>query len=421
MSGKIGLKKNWNFKKVLGATLISRFGDAIDSIAISWLVYVLTGSKLLMGTLFALSYVPNLIMTPIGGVVADVFPKKKTVVLGDFGRGILAVCLGLAYYFQVLEVWHLIVFTLLNSTLESFAEPSRGALFPLLVDKEDIVSARGMSSTIQTIGTLGGLGAAGMIISFIDISGAIWVDAATFFASGLLVSIIKLNEKIKKDVKLDFNKTKQLMKEGAIYVKGRKVLMYFVMAAAFINFAFVPFNVLRPVYVDEVLKSGAAGLSLTGMGLMFGMLLGGILVAKLGSKLKIVQTIGLGIFFVGLAYAALAIPNFIEFSPSIALYFAIGDCLLFGLCIPFIQAPLSGYLMKTTDPDKMGRVMSILNLINLSTVPIGGFLVGALGEYFSVSTLFIVMGLMSTLGAVLFILNPTIKKEFKKDELEQSA
>lgn len=421
MSGKKILNNNWNLNKVLAATLVSRFGDAVDSIAISWLVYTLTGSKILMGTLFALSYLPNLIMTPLGGVVADLFPKKRTIMIGDFGRGILAVCLGILYYFGMLEVWHLIVFTLVNSTFESFSEPSRGALFPLLVDSDDLISARGLSSTIKTTGTLVGLGAAGVIISIGGIAGAIWVDAITFFVSGILIMLIKISEKVTSDAKFDIKQTKNMMKEGLEYVFGRKVLLYFVMVAAFINFAFVPFNVLRPVYVDEVLKLGAEGLSITGISLMLGMLLGGIIVAKVGSKLKIVKSIGLGILFVGISYAALALPDIARFSLKASFAFVVVDCFLFGLCIPFIQAPLSGYLMKTTESKMMGRVMAILNLINLSTVPIGGFLVGALGEYISVTSLFFLMGIMSVFAALLFILNPSIKAELNKDEEKQTA
>jgi DHA3 family macrolide efflux protein-like MFS transporter len=71
------LFKNPNYLKLILATFITRFGDSLDSIALSWLVYIITGSKLLMGTLFAVSFLPNIIILPFAGVLADILSKKS--------------------------------------------------------------------------------------------------------------------------------------------------------------------------------------------------------------------------------------------------------------------------------------------------------------------------------------------------------
>ena len=69
--------------------VIARFGDSIDSIAYSWMVYMLTGSKLLMGTLLAVNFLPNIVLGLFAGALVDRMSPKKVIVLTNVGRGLL--------------------------------------------------------------------------------------------------------------------------------------------------------------------------------------------------------------------------------------------------------------------------------------------------------------------------------------------
>ena len=124
---KVGIKDLLGIKQYtmfLTSNFISRFGDSLDSIAYGWMVYMLTGSKLLLGTLFAVNAIPSIIISPFAGVLVDRLPKKKVIVIEDFLRGV-TVCLTASLFgLGLLRPWHLFLFTILNSTFEAFTKPA---------------------------------------------------------------------------------------------------------------------------------------------------------------------------------------------------------------------------------------------------------------------------------------------------------
>ncbi|MBI9011210.1 MAG: MFS transporter [Clostridiales bacterium] len=397
--------KNMNFLKVTIATVITRIGDSIDSIALSWLVYVLTGSKLLMGTLFAVSFIPNLLILPFSGVIADVVSKKKLTFMSDIFRGLSVSCLALVYYFNLLEVWHLFLFVVINSVFESLADPARSTLLPLIVKEDEYVSANGYLSTASTLGNLIGIGLAGAIIGFFGIWVAILIDGITFFVSGVLILSMKIKEINNKKLQLSqINEYLNMIKEGFKFVKNDHLILSFVLFGAILNFSFVPFNVLNPVYVDQVMKTGAIGMSYLGGALLFGMLAGGILIGNIGKKVKPIKTAVISFAILGLCYSLLGVINYISIAQSAKIVVIIIISFFFGMMLPIAQAPIIAMIMKRIPSDIIGRVISIFTLISLSTNPLGGTIVGAIGDNLSVSQLFMMMGVFGILGSFAFMI-----------------
>lgn len=397
--------KNMNFLKVTIATVITRIGDSIDSIALSWLVYILTGSKLLMGTLFAVSFIPNLLILPFAGVIADVVSKKKLTVMSDVFRGLSVSCLALVYYFNLLEVWHLFMFVIINSVFESLADPARSTLLPLIVKEDEYVSANGYLSTASTLGNLIGIGLAGAVIGLLGIWVAILIDGITFFVSGVLILSMKVKEVSNQKLQLSqINDYMGMITEGFKYIKNDRLILSFVLFGAILNFSFVPFNVLNPVYVDQVMKTGAVGMSYLGGALLFGMLAGGILIGNIGKKVKPIKTLVVSFAILGLCYSLLGVIDYIQVTQTIKIVAIIVISFVFGMMLPIAQAPIGAVIMKRIPKEIIGRVISIFTLISLSTNPLGGTIVGAIGDNLSVSQLFIMMGVFGILGSFLFMM-----------------
>lgn len=390
---------NKNYTKLLIATFITRFGDAVDSIAFSWLVYVLTGSKLLMGTIFAVSVIPNIIILPFAGVLADLFNKKVITVISDFARGFSVVGLATLYYFNILEVWHIFLFVILNSLFESFATPARGAMLPSLINEEEYVSGGSYLQSASTLGEIIGLSLAGVFIAVFNIWGTILIDAMTFFISGFIIIFIRYMDK-RDEITSEKQTIKDCFKliyEGIDYLRSRKMLLVLLLLGAFINFSLVPFNVLRPVYVVEVLNLGVEGLSYLGLALLFGMMVGGIIVGKFGKGINPIRAIGFGLAMVAFNYALLGAIEFFHFSTVFSLIYVIVVSFFFGFFLPVVQAPIRAVIMKTTASEMIGRLSSIMGLISLCAIPLGGTLVGIIGDNVSVSVLFISMGVVGVL------------------------
>lgn len=394
---------NKNYTKLLTATFITRFGDYIDSIAFSWMVYVMTGSRVLMGSIFAISIIPNIIVLPFGGVIADTFNKKIVTALGDVLRSVSVAVLAVFYLLNILEVWHLFVFVSINSVFESFAQPARGSMMPNIIEQEDFVKGSSWLGAASNIGALIGLSTAGVLIALIGIWGTILVDAFTFLISGLIIVSIEYKDKRKTvEKKPKVQEYFLLIGEGFSYLKTKKILISLLLLASFLNFAMVPYNVLRPVYVTEVLHMGVEGLTYLGVSLLVGMIFGGYLMGKKGKNVNPITAIGMGLSLQGIMYMLLGVPMYTNFSTEVNLILVVVISLLFGLSVPIVSAPMRAAIMKTTEPEMLGRLSSIMGVVVLCTMPLGGFVVSIIGDSISVSLLFIIMGLSGVLLSLTF-------------------
>ena len=123
----VKVDKNSGYKQLLNeknfllntfANIVSRFGDGIDTIAFSLLVYQITGSTLLVATLYAINGIPNIIFGMVSGVVCKYITDKKIMAICDFGRGACVTLVAVLFITGNLAIWHLYVITFLNSSRE---------------------------------------------------------------------------------------------------------------------------------------------------------------------------------------------------------------------------------------------------------------------------------------------------------------
>lgn len=390
------------FLLLLSVRMVSRFGDSIDSIAYSWMVYQLTGSKLLMGSLFALNFVPGILFSLFIGVLVDRIPKKTILVASYAARGVsvaaTAALLGLGH----LEPWHLFVFTFLNSTLECFATPAETSLVPRLLPKPLLLSGNSLSASLSRSAELAGLAAAGGIIAWAGLEGAILVDASTFLLSALLLFFLAVPPQHDGDepppslASPAANKTAywQDFKLGFSFVRSHSLLILTLLTGALLNVGLIPHNVMAPVYVNEVLHAGPSVLSLLGICLLTGMILSGLAIGAWGSRFRKSSLIVFGCFLLGASQGLYYVPAAIEWQPA-----AIVAALAFssGAAIPFINTPLSTYMMEVTPPGMLGRVSSLSSMISSALLPIGSVAVGAAGSFVSVEALYLGAGVLMAL------------------------
>lgn len=387
------LLKNNNFVKFLLATLISRFGDSIDTIAYGWMVYKLTGSKVLMGTLYAVNAIPNLIFSPMFGVIVDKHQKKKIMFLGELGRGVIVSITAILFVFDSLRPWHLFIFTFLNSTLETLSSPAKMSIMPLILPKDKMLSASSFSTSASSFAELIGLSAAGIIIGKLGVEGAILIDAATFFIASIIFLTLKYSENLLTSVENNAKSYLNSIKEGFNFVKSNHSILITILIAAFINFLLTPLNVLMPAYIDEVLSSGPEALSMIGFGLTLGMIISGLLVSEFGNRFKEKDMITYGFLIMGIAYSLLSMPSFlVKFVPPLML--AIALFFIVGFSVPIISSPLRAYTLTNTPQEILGRVGAFMGMVCLSAIPLGGVLTGAISSVLSIQSILIIVGII---------------------------
>lgn len=397
-----GLTEHKSFMYLLAARIISRFGDSIDSIAYSWMVYMLTGSKIMMGSLFALNFVPSLLFSFFTGALVDRWSKRRVVLLTNLGRGLMVVLTAALYGLSILKPWHLYVITFIISTLECFSSPAEIALVPRLLPKEQLMQGNSISTSFSRIAELAGLAAAGSIIALAGISGAILIDGLTFFAAALFIQRIRYNSK-SDNPEQDAGESSTIWNEikvGLTFIFSNKLILTIVMAAAFVNLCLSPYNVLNPVYVDELLKAGPTGLSLLGITLICGMVAGGLWLSRKGDTRKKSSLIVTGFLLLGTCYALLYLPPYLPIPPLFpAGLFSFG----MGVAVSLTSTPATTYFMETVPKELLGRVGALYGMVCTCAIPLGSMLAGILGEWMPVQSLYLLFGLLLIIPGMLLL------------------
>lgn len=402
---------NRNYTKLTFATVITRLGDSIDTIAFSWLVYIMTGSRALMGGIFIMSVLPNLVVLPFAGVIADLFNKKNLVILSDVFRGLFVLLLAALYFSDLLEVWHLFAFVFANNIFESVANPSRSGLIQTILEPDQYTKGNSYISSASSFGGLIGLGIASILIGVIGIEGAILVDAMTFFLSAILILSMRVefikNITEKQTVSLYF----KMIKEGFLYLKGKRLLISLLVLSSIISFMYVPFTVLQPVYVDSVMDMGVEGLTYLGVSFSVGMIVGGFVMGKVSDKIKSVTAIGLGFLMMGVMYAGLGVVEYFNISFTLNIIVIVILTFAFAFFIPVMHAPVYGTIMKKIPQDLIGRMMSIFGIFGLIAMPLGGLVVTIIDDSITVYALYIMMGISIVIMALIYWI-PNRNEEF---------
>ncbi|WZU00490.1 MFS transporter [Erysipelothrix sp. D19-032] len=147
----IVLKKYPDFIKVWIAGIINTFGDSFDALAMSWLVYEITGSKFWFALNFTINAIPNLIIQPFLGVYIERLSKRWVMVVTDVGRGVLVLTLIMITNLGYTNGYLILVFTFLMTCMESLRQPAATSLMPHIVDVEHFESSNITASDVCDI------------------------------------------------------------------------------------------------------------------------------------------------------------------------------------------------------------------------------------------------------------------------------
>ena len=387
------LKNEKNFiKELLGAAL-SRFGDGIDTIAFAILIYHVTGSTLMVATLFAVNGLPNLIFGIISGAVSTHKNEKTIMTVCDFGRGICIAIMVCMYATNILESWHLYVITFLNSSFEAFRAPASTGIFPRIISENLIDDAIALKTSITKITEVAGIAIAATIVAVLGVEGALLIDAATFILCGLIVFSIKIEKKPKSKITI-VDGIKEIA-EGFSYVKTHNAVKNICIFTCIINIVFIPINVFQVPYVEEVLHGTEAMLSVMGVSASVAMALSALIIPSMKNKFgeKIVFLTG-GILM-GISYFLMTAIKTMDIKVQYT-GITVGMALL-GVGITIANFVIQTQFFEEVEQDYLSRVSAISSMFALCIVPIFSSISGVILNYISIPALFIGCGVLCIL------------------------
>lgn len=376
------------YLKVITANLVTRFGDSIDAIAFTWMVYAITGSAAWSAIIFAMNQLPSVLVQPFAGALVEGMNKKKIMVITDIIRGSITAGLAVLYLTGNVNAWILLFFTLINSSVEAFCSPASLAVIPKIMDQKYYAFGSALNSTLSTTIQLIGIGAAGFIISIFGIGTAIAIDGISFFGSAIILSFLKIKETNLRKENLNIKEYGTTLMEGIKYLKGQPVIRNFCIMGVLINAACVPLNALQSPLVSEIMGQGSELLSVFSIALMIGMGVGSFIFPFLNRKISVRTLVVISGLFVGIGFYLYTFGTMLQ-SHVVAIYaLTIGVTAILGIASSMIGAVLGVQFMKCVQQDYLARVGAIFNAGACAASPVTSLAVGALITVIPIASMF---------------------------------
>ena len=390
---QIGYKDVFSQKeylKLIMASLISRFGDSVDSLAFTWLVYQVTGSAAWSAIVFAVNQLPEILIQPFAGAMVEGMNKKRLMITTHLIRGTIIGILAFLTYMEMVSPYILVLFTFLITTVEAFCLPAGMAIVPKLLPEEYYEFGSSLKASLSSVVELVGIALGGVMIGVFGIYIAILIDAVTFFGAALILCFMKVKD---EEVKQKTESTATYMenlKEGIAYVKKQPVILNFCLMAVVVNALLVPFNSLQGPIVSELLGQGAEFLSIFGVLMVLAMGLGSFVFPYVGKKISVRRLLVGGGLSIGAGLYLLTLGRYVK-ETLWCIYAITGVCsLLMGVGASLFMGILNVQFMKCVSKEYMARAGAIFNAVAAAAVPVTSLLISALAAWFSVDQILMV-------------------------------
>jgi len=384
------LLKIRDFRQLWFGQIVSDLGDSMTNLALLLLVNHLTGSTAALATMAIMLALPSLTFGLFAGVIVDRVDRKRIMIISDMLRGVFV--LGFMLVDGPEKIWVLYSIGFIQASVATFFNPARGALIPNIVPKEGLLSANSISQTSRIIFGLLGMGLAGLIIGQFEQYRLIFsLDAVTFFISMLLISRIRYAHQVgaEKDpinVKHIFSE----LREGLKLTFSNRLLTGAIIAFAVTMLGLGAVNILLvPLLINDLMvpETWFAAIELSQTA---GMILAGILVATLASRLKPTWILAVALILLGIDVALMSLPTQV-WHIMIILFFA-------GLVITPLQAAGST-IIQTAVPDEVrGRTGSANNALITSAQLVSMGLAGVLADILGARMVFVLGGALVSLA-----------------------
>ena len=364
--------KHRNFRLFLTGQLLSVIGTWVQSVAQSWLVYKLTGSTVMLGLVGFASQIPYL-FSPIGGVLADRFNRRKLLILTQALMAAQAVVLAWLTLSGRVEEWTVFYLALSLGIIGLFELTARQSFIVEMVGKEDLMNAIALNSSMYNLGRVIGPSVAGILLASIGEGWCFAVNAVSFIAVIIGLLMMRLPP---APARTDHSSPVAQLREGARYVLQSKPTRALLINLGVLSVFNYPAMVLMPVFADRLLGGGPTtlGYLLTsfGAGAMVGALMMASRIDLSGISRRIVRsTIIYSVALLGFA--------FVSWLPLACLLVAItGGGIM-------TQIASTNTALQSITPDHLrGRVVGYYGMMFLGMVPIGSLLAGWLGDWIGV-------------------------------------
>ncbi|MBM3760428.1 MAG: MFS transporter [Acidobacteria bacterium] len=371
----------------------SSIGTWMQNLAQSWLVYELTKSAWYLGLDAFLGQIPIFLFSMLGGVVADRKDRRKVLVCSQLVQMCCAITLALLAWFEIVQVWHVLVLSFIVGTAQSFGGPAYQAMIPSLVKKEDLQNAIAMNSIQFNVARVIGPTLGGVALAKLGASWCFSLNALSFLA--VIFTLLRVAPR--PPAMTGKEPVLESMKVGLRFVRDNSVMGGLIVLAFFMTLLGGSIMTFLPVFAERVFHLGKEAFSEMLVISGIGSVVGGIFVAATSGTqhkgmLSLLSLMALGGFIFGFAVSS-------NFCLACAMLFLGGAALIacYGLVSSLVQSQV--------EDSMRGRVMSIYNVAFRGGMPFGAFASGRLIESFTAPQVLAANGILLVVLSGIFLLS----------------
>jgi MFS family permease len=381
-----------NYRLFFGGQGISLIGTWMQQIAMSWLVYRLTDSALLLGVVGFTSRIPTFLLASLAGVLADRWNRHRVLVITQTLSMIQAMILAILVLTGAIAVWHIIFLSLSLGLINALDIPTRQSFVVDMIEKrEDLGNAIALNSSIVNGARLIGPSVAGMLIATLGEGMCFLLNGLSFIAVIFALLAMKITPKKRE---AQSSKVFQGLKEGFSYAFGFAPIRSVLLLLGLVSLMGMPFAVLMPIFAEKILHGGPQALGFLSGATGVGAIAGSIYLASRKSVLGLgrIIVISSNLFGIGL----------IGFSLSRLFWLSLLMMLLTGFGMMVEMASSNTVLQTIVEEDKRGRIMGFYTMAFMGMVPFGSLLAGTLANNIGAPNTVMIGGVACILGSVLF-------------------
>jgi MFS family permease len=352
-----------NYRVYFIGQATSRAGTWMQRFAQSWLVFDLTGSATVVGTVVALQALPTLLVGPYGGVIADRVDKRRLMIGLQVMMGVLALVLGVLTVTHQVRLWQVLVLALLLGVNEAFENPPRQSFVSEMVGPEHLTNAIGLNSVLNSVARAVGPAIGAGLVATVGLGACFLANAGSFAAVVISLLLVDVTQLLPSKPKA---RARGQFREGLAYVRITRALWVPLTMMLLMGTLAWNFQTVMPSMASNALHGGASAYGLLTTAQGAGAIFGGLASAArtvIGPRLLAMQAL---LFGIALTAAALA-PNL---GTELAFIFVVG---VFGTSF---SSTGNSAVQLSSDPQMRGRVMSLWAVTFQGTTPVGGPIAG---------------------------------------------
>lgn len=370
---------------------VSLFGSSVIGYAVIWYITLKTSSGVWLMLATICSALPQVLLSPFGGVWADRYNRKMLIMLADAGIAFCTLLLAIAFFlgFERLEL--LLVVSAVRSLGAGIQTPAVNAVYPQIVPAEKLVKVQGINQTLNSVLLLLSPALGGVMLGTLGLKWTFLLDVVTAILAIVIISFIKIEKPKRSDAPVSVFGD---LKKGIVYAFSNKLLRNTLICFGIAIFLITPAAVLSPLFIERVFGGEIWRLTANEIFWTGGSIIGGIIVA-LKSKFKNkVKVIAVCLCAFGVTFAVLGYTYYYWIFVSVMA--------VSGFFMPFVSTAQVTLLQENVREDMMGRVFSLVGILSASAMPIAILIFGPLADVMPMEILFAVSGALLILTGIIY-------------------